>query len=249
MDKVDFVQLALAHSDYRTIIYDEVGISGPKNHTLPLGTIDLLGLSQNTTSSAVAMQYYIDGETVLTGTYSKITGATMKTYSNPGGDRQAIVELLALAQVLLEINSELKCCVLIKATGHLYRPYFYLPDVDMLLRTTCDMKLECEDYNTKLIGNFVLSLLMHHHFNYLRLPGWAKSYKETSVKYNAYIKIQTYKRQPAVPIEPVEGQPSKKRLAVDDFSDCERVRCNDYCNFIYLAFDTLPLRLFTMYYV
>ena len=97
---------------------------------------------------------------------SRVTATTVKTqhtYDTPGSDRQAIIELLALSQVLLESNPEIRCCIMIKAMRQVFRPYFYLPQLDMLIRIGCDIKLD-GDFNS-VMGSFILSLIMHHHLN------------------------------------------------------------------------------------
>ena len=79
-----------------TLIYEEVGISGPANSTLPHGNIDLLALSQEITSltAAVVMRFYTDGKQSR-GKCSRVTATTVKTqhtYDTPGSDRQTIIE-------------------------------------------------------------------------------------------------------------------------------------------------------------
>ena len=119
---------------------------------------------------------------------------------------------------------------MIKAMRQVFRPYFYLPQLDMLIRIGCDIKLD-GDFNS-VMGSFILSLIMHHHLNYThftklaesqKVLGWAESYKTYGKKYNPYIMPQKYSRRISVPVEPQEGEPSRKRLAVSDYSvfDCQ----------------------------
>ena len=232
MDKSHLIHLGLALSGAKnTLIYEEVGISGlATSSTLPHGKIDLLALSQKGKSSraAVAIRFYMNRKPA-SGKCSRITATTVKTqhtYDTPGSDRQTIVELLALSQVLLESNPDIRCCIMIKAMRHVFKPYFYLPQVDMLIRIGCDIKLD-DDVNG-VMGSFILLLIMHHHFNYThfmkladsqRVLGWAESYKTCGSKYDPYIMPQKYSRRISVPIEPQEGEPRRKRLAMSDYSE------------------------------
>ena len=90
---------------------------------------------------------------VLTTTTVKTNlSYTNLSYTSPGSDGQAIVELLAVSQVMLEIYPNIKICIMIKATRNVFRPYFYVPAIDMLIRTNCDIKLS-GNYNETLIGH------------------------------------------------------------------------------------------------
>ena len=94
--------------------------------------------------------------------------------------------------MLLENNPHLLCCTMIKA-------YFYLPQSDRLLRTTHNVVLGGSDPSSKVTGNFILSLILNHHFNYKLFPklqgiecGWRDAYKSSRMKYNAYLKPQRF---------------------------------------------------------
>ena len=100
----------------------------------------------------------------------------------------------------------------------------------MLLRTGCDIKLDGDVNN--VMGSFILLLIMHHHLNYHHFAklvecnkelGWVESYKGCGKQYNQYIIPQKYSRRISVPVEAQEGEPSRKRLAVSDYSifDCQ----------------------------
>ena len=168
LDKSHFIHLGLAHAMFPMTIYEEIDISGQDGHSLPHGNIDLLCvMEKDNIASAVSMCIYADE--VEEEKRSVPTATTIKTnqsYGRPGSDRQAVVELLAISQVVLEKNPQIKVCIMIKATRHVFRPYFYLPPNDMLIRTNCDIALDGGNFNQQLVGNFIVSLILHHHINY-----------------------------------------------------------------------------------
>ena len=187
----------MAHSPPNTIIYEEVGIPEPSNHTMPHGYIDILTVSHAASQAVVAVHCCLDNKNEISVSSSKVTATTVKTthaYNLPGSDRQAIVEFLALSQALLKSNPALQCCIILKASRHLCRPFFYLPQFDMLIRTTCDIRLERESYCSDLTGSFVVALILHHHFNYQQFTklkafrcGWAEAYTSSGMQYGPRI--------------------------------------------------------------
>lgn len=216
LDKSYFIHLGLALSSPDTIIYEEVGILGQSGHALPHGYIDLLAFSQNLPKLAVGLHCLLDGKTV-TGTCSQITTTSLKTnhtYGNPGSERQAIVELLAFSQVLLKSNPNIRCCVMLKVSKYLCRPYFYLPQHDVLLRTNSDIQLNSPaDYtgiNHELIGSFIFSLIMLHIFNTRLFEdlkatkcGWEEVYKASGASYHCCISPQKYSKKILIPLSEV----------------------------------------------
>ena len=144
---------------------------------------------------------------------TQITLTTVKSLQTYGSERQAVVELLSFSQVMLASNPSIQCLVMLKVCRHLYRPYFYLPKYDIILRTNCDIHLDScannqstnnHDCNYELIGSFILALLMHHLYNlklFIHLDlkslkcGWAENYATSDMMYNPYIQPQ-YNTQP-----------------------------------------------------
>lgn len=199
LDKAHFISMGLAHSPD-----EEVTISVLQNHVLPHGNIDLISLVQKPEANVVVTLQCFLGGNVVTGKCSQITPTTVKTkhsYGTPGSDREAIVELLAFSEVLLQSNPNFKCCIILKVSKQLCRPYFYLLHMDLLIRTRSDIQLESDhDHSIELIGSFVISLLMHHHINLnlfeklkeVKKCGWAEAYQASGFKYNAYISPQKY---------------------------------------------------------
>ena len=213
---------ALAYCNNNTTIYEEVEISG--SGSVPNGFIDLVAISESKSPAAVAVHCCIDKDVVV-GSSSIATATTMKTnqsFSAVGSDRQAIVELLSFSQVLLVNNPNLSCCVMIKASRGLCRPYFYLPKLDMLLRTTHDIVLDGPDRSKKLIGNFILSLILNHHFNYIQISklqenkcGWHDAYKSSKMKYTPYLKPQRLFTQNDPRTSQPENPNTKKQKVIE----------------------------------
>ena len=226
MDKSHFISLGLAHSGPETIIYEEVGIKAADDHALPHGKIDLLLYTQ-TTSSNLVLHCVMDEA----GNCSRITPTTVKSlnfYRNPGSDRQAIVELLSLAEVLRQKNPVIQCLIMIKACRSFCRPYFYFPKSDVIIRTSSDINLvsTTDEINHELIGSFILSLMMHHLYNRQLFEcldpkvecGWASSYAASKMKYDPYIYPQHYTAKVLQPMESHSVPPTKKFCAAE-YSD------------------------------
>ena len=117
-DKAYFISMGLAQSPPNTIIYEDVTISTLHNHALPHGTIDLVFLVQKDVSVVVALKT-LRCENIVTGKCSQVTATTVKikhSYGSPGSERQAIVELVALSEVLLQSNPDIKCCVILRVS-------------------------------------------------------------------------------------------------------------------------------------
>ena len=151
----------------------------------------------------MALNCIFDGRSI-TGNCTHVTPTTKKsqyTYASLGSERQAIVELLSLTEVLLQNNPNIQHSVMLKKCRHMFRPYFYLSDI--LLRTNCDIRLDTnkDGYNHELIGSFVLSLIMHQLYNmqlFVQLDssttgcGWKGCYSTSNVAYHPYICPQKY---------------------------------------------------------
>lgn len=238
VDKCHFIRLGLAHSAPDTVIYEEVGIKGPSDHCLPHGYIDLLSYTQSSKDSALLLHCIVDGLKSVLGKCSQITPTTVKspnTYCNPGSDRQAIVELLSLSQVLLQNNPNMECLIMLKVSRDLYCPYFYFPRYDTLLRASANICLSprttkeqaSHQSNYKLIGSFILSLIMHHLYNLRLLAhldtikcGWADSYAASKMKYNAYI-YPKYSEKASVAVKTQQDIPASKKFRANEYSDFE----------------------------
>ena len=217
--------LAARRTIYGSHTWSGGTIHGNKNcHKWSGGTI--CGV---TPPAAVAIHCCIGQDVVEDHSSCIATATTMKTrqtYSAIGSDRQAIIKLLAFSQVLLEKNPGILCCVMIKASRDLCRPYFYLPQVDMLLRTTCDVILDGLDPKEKVTGNFILSLILNHHFNYIQFPklqaikcGWRDVYEACQMKYNPYLKPQKYSvEKNAKPLLPGFRTSVKKQRLSSEYS-------------------------------
>ena len=155
-------------------------------------TVILIAFTQSVKDSPLALNCIFDGRSVTSNCTHVIptTVKTQHTFASPGSERQAIVELLSLTKVLLQNNPNIQCSVMLKVCRHMFQPYFYLPQSDILLRTNCDIRLDTNEdgYNHELIGPFVLSLI--HLYNtqlFVQLDlsttvcGWRGCYSTSNV--------------------------------------------------------------------
>ena len=129
----------------------------------------------------------------------KLSVKSPNTYQNPGSDRQTVVELLSLSQVLLQNNPDMECLIMLKVCRNCFVPYFYFAKSDILIRTSSDISLNStssttnqpanHQVNHELVGSFVFALIMHHLYNTQLLEhmdakiecGWGKSYEENLI--------------------------------------------------------------------
>ena len=141
-------------------IFEEVKISDEGQ-----GNIDFIFFSDLEAPPSVSVSFFSNNLSLRRRCFP--TATSMKTnekYSSISSTRQVIVELLAFSEVLKNCGSDSVCCV-IKATRNLFRPYFYLPKTDVLVRTKFDIPIDKTDRSTKAIGNFILALIFNHHIN------------------------------------------------------------------------------------
>jgi len=86
-----------------------VGISCTSGHTGPHGYIDLMMYSKDFPETMVAIEEFkghVSGG-IEAGRLSATSVKTMDTFYSNGSDRQCVIEILALAEVLLTSNPDL----------------------------------------------------------------------------------------------------------------------------------------------
>lgn len=192
----------------------------------------MLLYAQTKTSMNLALHCVL-GETKVRGDCSRLTTATLKSpnvYENPGSDRQAVIELLSLTEVLLQNNPSMQCSVIIKACRSCYRPYFYFPKHDVLIRTSLDISLQSttsDEINHEFIGSFILSLMMYHLYNMQLFKcleseqdkcGWSSSYAASKMKFDPHIYPQSYTAK-VLSQKELQNTPPAKRSCATEYSD------------------------------
>ena len=81
---------------------------------------------------------------------------TKDAYETPGTDRQCIVEVLAVSEVLQAFDEDLKFVVLFKACNSQFCLYIYFPPNDLLIRTASIPLLKSQE--PELMGFFASSV-------------------------------------------------------------------------------------------
>ena len=94
---------------------------------------------------------------------------TNSAFSVPGSNRQAIVELLALSEVLVRESGKVekvKAVIILKASMNKFQPFFYFPNEDLLITT--HHAIPVEDTPTKresMMGHLLLFFLLRYKIN------------------------------------------------------------------------------------
>ena len=105
-------------------------------------------------------------------TYDKVIGynvvpTTAKTkgaFGSPGSNRQAVLELLALTEVLVREDPDVKAVVMLKACVTKFKMFVYFPKQDLLIMT-CDVTLEESNNRESMMGCLILFFLLQHKIN------------------------------------------------------------------------------------
>lgn len=205
------IELSLAYGPPDLVLLEEVGVDAPSHFAVPTGNIDFVMFSQ---SPAIGKYLGIYSQRILRDSVPAdlVTPTSTKTsdsYNSPGSDRQVVVELLALSQVLLSSdletpNVKYDAVILIKACDKFFQPYVYFPVLDILLRPGTDIALSHSEASphSYLMGSFILYLFLHYQLNKKSFidclgvedvalkSGWEKVYKASGAAYYNYIKPQ-----------------------------------------------------------
>ena len=104
------------------------------------------------------------------GRVSATSVKTADTFHIKGSDRQCIVEILALSQVLLAKNPDLNLVAFLKVCKTVFCLYIYYPKLDLLAKTTHIGLKKCLPELTygepeNMMGYFTFFLMLNHQFN------------------------------------------------------------------------------------
>lgn len=195
------IKLSLAFGPYTVSTLCEVGVGvgiEDREKYLPHGYIDILVYEKNATSgTCVAMKFSSDRKDNLL--LRKLTATSAKTnitFSSKGSERQSIVELLALSEVLKISNGEenKNYYVLFKACQERFQAYLYFSAIDLLIKTD-EIPLIDGSGCPNVMGYFSFFLLINLHvntclpellnFNERMKSGWMAAYQSCSHKYTS----------------------------------------------------------------
>ena len=153
----------------------------------PTGKIDLIAISEGNVASAnaVAILKCVDDYPYPSGchgadylpTFDKVIGynvlpttaKTKATFNSPGSNRQAVLELLALTEVIVRERGStegVKVVIILKAAMNKFQPFIYFPCEDILI-TTCQATL-LEDTPTireSMMGHLLMFFLLRYKIN------------------------------------------------------------------------------------
>ena len=152
-------------------VYEEVCVE-PTEGSLPSGNIDIVGCEEHnghpTSMVGIQCQFNVAKKDRFNVVSTSVK--TEGTFSNPGSDRQVIVEVLALSEVTKQIHGNIYFVIMLKATKSKFRPYIYFPNSDFLIRTKDDVLIEANMKNDSpdhraMMGTFILFLILHNAIN------------------------------------------------------------------------------------
>ena len=92
------------------------------------------------------------------------TAKTKGAFGSPGSNRQAVLELLALTEVLVREDPDVKAVVMLKACVTKFKMFVYFPKQDLLI-TTCNVTLEESNNRESMMGCLILFFLLQHKIN------------------------------------------------------------------------------------
>ena len=222
------IKMSLAFGPLGAVhILREVGIVTSKpTDCLPHGYIDFLVYGADKTGTVVAMKDTSSPtqlpikRNIEIGKISATSAKTKTTFSPKASDRQCIMEVLALAEVMKILNSQIKVVVLLKACRDCFQVYVYFTAMDLLIRTA---EVPFRDPHTQsadsMMSFFVFYMILNEHIN-TSLPemlkynegmqsGWQDAYKSCGYKYSPFFCPQ---KPPKSPIRRQTGQSSPKRM-------------------------------------
>ena len=211
------IKMNLAFSRGNVSTYREVIIQKSRGE-LPTGAIDMMTCSELTRGeySWVAIKHNTSPTATCFATKaSNIFATSAKTkssFGDRGSDRQCVVELLALTEVLKQQDNNIKVVVLLKASKCFFQPYLYYPDYDLLVRTKKDIQLNhSEGFGSPtefLMGHFAFYLTINKFLN-MEVPtllftelgddikcGWKNAYYASRSLYACYLMPQRQSKQP-----------------------------------------------------
>lgn len=155
---------------------------------------------------------------------------TKSSFSDKGSDRQCVIELLVLTQVLLQKNNSIKVVLLLKACKYFFQPYFYYPDYDLLIRTTKDIQLDISEGSgspIELMGHFAYFLIVNKFLN-MEVPkqlfadlgdnikcGWKDAYQSSGSIYVDYLMPQKRSRQSKARKRNIDYEKNPQRKKVE----------------------------------
>ena len=169
------VQLALAFGPGVVSTLREVGIACTRGRSGPHGYIDLVVYSEDKFPNVIlAIQEFKAGDSnaMEVERLSATSVKTADTFHSKGSDRQCVVEILALSQVLLASNPDIELVAFLKACKTMFCLYIYYPKFDLLAKTTHIGLKQClpgiqHNEPQKMMGYFTFFLMLNHQFNHV----------------------------------------------------------------------------------
>ena len=188
-------------------IYEELMVRSSTG--ISLGNIDIVSCDKTSDRNAINVlaikccdEVHSDDRQNIITTSAK----TESTYSDPGSDRQVVVEILTLSKVFCRVEF----LILLKATTNKFRPYIYFPNDDILIRVKQDVPFDVkmktaqsDEITASMMGCFVFFLLLRYTVNSLTIDkikeqfegaaaqcGWKKAVEHTNI--SPFLQKQQY---------------------------------------------------------
>ena len=203
------IKLSLAFGPCTVSTLCEVGVGvgiEDRGKYLPHGYIDILVYGSNVENgTCVAMKLPSGLKDNLK--LRKLTATSAKTsitFSNKGSERQSIVELLALSEVLKISAGDKQFFVIFKACQERFQAYLYFTAIDLLIKTD-EIPLINSNGCPHVMGYFSFFLMVNLHvntcfpellnFSEAMKSGWMAAYQSCSYKYTSSLCPQVMPKQ------------------------------------------------------
>lgn len=90
------------------------------------------------------------------------TAKSKAAYDEPGSNRQAVIELLALTEVLRREDPNVQTVMILKTCTNKFKVFIYFSDQDLLI-TSCDVKIEEISSTESMMGCLLLFFSVIYH--------------------------------------------------------------------------------------
>ena len=163
------IKRSLAFGPGLVSTFREVGVFSKAGKSAPHGYIDFMLFSEDRQPTFIAVvremfdSVNMRNQRVKVARLSSTSTKTKDAYDTPGADRQCIVEVLAVSEVLKAFDENLKFVVLFKACNSHFCLYIYFPLHDLLIQTASIALLKST--GPEMMGFFAYYMMINHHFN------------------------------------------------------------------------------------
>ena len=163
------IKRSLAFGPGLVSTFREVGVFAKAGKNAPHGYVDFMLFSEDRDPTFIAVvrelfdSINMRNQRVKIGRLSTTSTKTRDAYETPGADRQCVVEVLVVSEVLKAFDENIKFVSLFKACNSRFCLYMYFPSHDLLLQT--DTITLLKSTGPEMMGFFLYYMMINHQFN------------------------------------------------------------------------------------